>query len=296
MRETGFSEINNERIKYKGGTPWYIEIALTGKCNFRCSYCNSFSIDVDIDLIANYFNTFEKCKHIQLTGGEPSLHPDFREIVRLCKTKANKVGISTNGTYGIEKYLSLGVDMFSISLDDYDTDILLERGYKCPKLIIKTITELSKHHYVNVGVVVDGLNVKRIEHIVDYILSLGVADIKLSISTKEEVAPIFIKRYKDYPILDYRVQNFKKYIPMRGWPTEKCWLASHDISIVGNKHYPCLVYFREGGTAIGTITGDVLAERSAWVSQHNATTDPICKKYCMDFKCEFNHEKTKHHI
>lgn len=288
MRETGFSEITKERMLYKGEDPWYVEIALTGKCNFNCSYCNRFKCEVDKKELFSYFDTFNNCRHIQLTGGEPTLHPNFDEIVSVCKNKAMRVGLSTNGTAGINRYLELGVDMFSISLDDYDQDILLKRGYKKPQLVIDTIKELSKTTYVNVGLVIDSLNINRIEDIINFILSLGVDDIKLSTSTKDELIPKFNNDYRGYPILDYRVRNFKDGYQMRGWPGDRCKIAENDITIVGNKHYPCLIYFREGGNEIGLIDEDIKKQRSLWVKTHKSKEDPICRKYCMDFKCEFN--------
>ena len=288
MRNTGFSEITEERAMYHGDDPWFIEIAITGKCNFSCSYCNRFFCVCDKEAIEKYFSTFNRCRHIQITGGEPTLHADFIGIMRLCKAKSDKVGLSTNGSADIDLYKQCGADMFSISIDDYDLDILSGRGYKNPSKIISNIKELSKNTYVNIGLVIDSKNKDRIEDIIDFILKLGVDDIKLSTSTKDEAIPVFTKSYPAYPILNYRVENFKNGHQMRGWPGKKCKIAENDVTIVGNHHYPCLVYFREGGKAIGAIIDDARKQRNAWVILHNPKDDTICKKYCMDFKCEFN--------
>ena len=288
MKDTGFSEITYDRLLYNGKDPWYIEIALTGRCNFSCLYCNRFKAEASYDVIREYFSTFSSCKHVQLTGGEPTLHKDFEKIIRCIRSKSKKIGLSTNGTYGTDKYLNLGIDMFSISLDDYDTDILQKRGYKNPDKIIETIVELSKHHYVNVGMVVDSINIGRVEKIIDFILSLGVDDIKLSTSTKDEMPLVFKNEYPTHPILNYRVENFKKGYRMRGNPPEKCHIVKHDVTIVGDYHYPCLVYFREGGAPIAKVSENIMKERLQWFEKHNAQNDSICKEYCMDFKCEFN--------
>jgi len=258
LKNTGFAEITKERLNYRGVDPWFYEIALTGRCNFACTYCNRFSGDVNTESLAAHFATFDRCKHIQITGGEPTLHKDFFEIMSMCKAKAFRIGLSTNGTFGVENYLRSGADMFSLSLDDYDNAILLQRGYKQPELVVETITELAKSKYVNVGLVVDTLNVARIESIVDYILSLGVADIK--ISTVGGVKPIFRNSYQVYPILSYRVANFNEGREMRGWPANRCAMAANDVTIAGDSHYPCLVYFREGGKAIGKLSENVKAQ------------------------------------
>lgn len=288
MRETGFTEITPERAAYCGDAPWFVEIALTGKCNFSCSYCNRFTSEVRKQDLFAYFETFRACRHIQLTGGEPTLHSEFDEIMAACKRKAVRVGLSTNGTARLNRYLACGADMFSISLDDYDMGILAARGYRNPDLVIDTIRTLAKTTYVNVGMVIDSLNAGRAEEIIDFILSLGVADIKLSTSTKDELIPEFKGNYVAFPILNYRVKNFQDGHQMRGWPGKSCRIAKNDVTVVGSHHYPCLVYFREGGSAIGKITENVKEQRDMWSRSHRPQEDAICCKYCMDFKCEFN--------
>jgi MoaA/NifB/PqqE/SkfB family radical SAM enzyme len=288
---TGFPEITDERLNYVGIDPWYLELCLTGKCNFNCSYCNRFYSELDIDIFNKWISSIYKLHHIQITGGEPTIYPYFNNIISICREHTIKLGLSTNGSYELNEYLKLPIDMFSISLDDYDIKILEKRGYKNPLNIFYNIYEIAKQKYVNIGLVIDNINVNRIEDIIDFILSLGVNDIKLSISTKNEVMPVFTKTYDKYPILNYRVSNFIKNKMMRGHPTKKCYLVKNDISIVGNKHYPCLVYFREGGDAIGELNNSVFEDRKIWSDNHNSLLDPICSKYCMDFKCDFNKAK-----
>lgn len=290
MLNTGFSEITQQRLTYTGENPWYVEIAITGKCNFNCKYCNRFKSNTDLNTLIDWMSQFKPFNHIQITGGEPTIHPQFEEIIHFCKEHANIVGVSTNGSWDIEKYLSLPIDKFSISFDDYDLDILKQRGYNNPEHILEVIKELSKTKYVNIGLVIDDINNDRAESIIDFILGLGVHDIKLSVSTKSiDTMPLFTKEYNKYPILSYRVNNFKAQRKMRGFPTKHCHIAKNDVTIVGDKHYPCLVYFREHGKEIGSIHDkNMMVQRMIWSSNHDCLSDPICSKYCMDFKCDFN--------
>ncbi len=288
---TGFSEITVDRLQYEGTNPWYLEIALTGRCNFKCTYCNRFEAETTVAKVYSFLDSIDTLKHIQVTGGEPTIRKDFESFINRIRPHTLCLGVSTNGSADLEFYESLPIDMFSISLDDYDNNILESRGYQKPTHIKHVITELAKVKYVNVGLVVDHLNVHRIESIIDYILSLGVHDIKLSISTRTlELMPEFseYQKYEQYPILSYRVKNFRNKKPMRGYPVKKCYISEHDVTIVGDKHYPCLVYFREGGNAIGDVNSSILQDRIDWVNTHNCLADTICSKYCMDFKCDFN--------
>lgn len=288
MRNTGFSEITIERLDYNGDDPWFIELALTGDCNFNCKYCNRFKENINLEQLEKFFATFNRCKHIQITGGEPTIHPQFKELFALCRTKADKIGLSTNGTYGIENYKKLDVDLYSISLDDYDNAILSNRGYINPKKIKALIRELSKYAYVNVGTIIDFLNIDRINEIIQYILALGVSDIKLSTSTHGSGMPKIHGDFSSYPILDYRIKGFNENLDMRGCNSEKCGIALSDISVVGENHYPCLVYFREKGLPIGKISDNWQAQRREWATKHNPQQDSICRRFCMDFKSEFN--------
>ena len=131
MIHTGFSEINEERLNYTGAGFWYCEIAVTGACNFNCTYCNRFNSELDFDKTCNFIDQYKHTlKHIQITGGEPTLYPKLIYLLKYIRDRCIKIGLSTNGSADYSFYDYLAVDMFSISLDDYDTGILEKRGYR----------------------------------------------------------------------------------------------------------------------------------------------------------------------
>jgi len=298
LENTGFSEISAERLRFAGSGFWFCEIAVTGACNFACRYCNGLAGQVDLRQICDFVDDHAKTlRHIHLTGGEPTLYGGIIDLCDHIRTKGIRLGISTNGSAEHGLYERLDPDRLSISLDDFDDSILVSKGYRNPVKIRDNIRRLSTNRHVDVGLVVDSLNCSRVEQIVDYILGLGVADIKLSVSTKDEVWPVFgATDYSRYPILNYRVGRFRSGKGMRGIAeTEdfKCALVKNDIGIVGDRHYPCLVYAREKGKHIGVLGGNVMEERRIWHDAHQPSTDPICSMYCMDFKCEFNREHHK---
>lgn len=298
MENTGFFEITEERVNFSGPGFWFCEIAVTGLCNFHCEYCNRLNSKLDFDKVCGFIDSHKgTLRHVHLTGGEPTLYPRLQELCYFIKSRGIKLGISTNGSAEYLFYESLKADMFSISLDDYSEASLIKRGYGDVSIVKDNIYKLSKNYYVNVGIVVDRKNCERVEKIISYVLNLGVKDIKLSINTKDLVMPTFGNTdYSAYPILNYRVNRFRHGKTMTGIQDSesfKCALVLNDISIVDNKHYPCLVYAREGGIPIGTIDSDVEETRKVWYDRHQPNFDPICKKYCMDFKCEFNRCRQK---
>ena len=62
-------------------------------------------------------------ENIRFSGGEPTLHPNIRDIIGYCTIKGiNRIAISTNGSNKFELYkdlIELGANDFSISLDAF---------------------------------------------------------------------------------------------------------------------------------------------------------------------------------
>lgn len=84
-----------------------LRISVTGNCNFNCKYCtnegqihngNTF-IDLDfVKGLSNFIKVNEiYIKKINITGGEPLLHPGLIEIVDLLKGCTDAVTLNTNG-------------------------------------------------------------------------------------------------------------------------------------------------------------------------------------------------------
>jgi radical SAM protein with 4Fe4S-binding SPASM domain len=84
--------------------PMHLMVELTDKCNLSCRHCyrNSSSSQGEIlplNLLLRILNEFAELglKTIELTGGEPTLHPDFTAVVRYCAGTFDFVSILTNG-------------------------------------------------------------------------------------------------------------------------------------------------------------------------------------------------------
>gem|GEM_PF-692845 len=75
-------------------------VAITYGCNSRCQMCNIWQIknppSLSLEAIGNLSS---KLKYINITGGEPFLHPQLVDIVKIIKTNNPKVQIiiSSNG-------------------------------------------------------------------------------------------------------------------------------------------------------------------------------------------------------
>lgn len=95
-----FEELNN----------LFIELSYKA-CNLKCKHCyiekslyKQEKDFIEIEKIKRALNDIkgQNVKSIYLTGGEPLLHPDFNQILRMC-LKVTNVTILTNGTLINEK-------------------------------------------------------------------------------------------------------------------------------------------------------------------------------------------------
>lgn len=105
----------------------YIEI--TNCCNMSCSFCPPSKRKLEFMDIAVFQQVLDKIKghgqyvylHIK---GEPMMHPDFFEILKLCKAYGLKVNLTTNGTligkYAKELIASGALRQISISLQSQE--------------------------------------------------------------------------------------------------------------------------------------------------------------------------------
>lgn len=100
------TESERKRIYYGASEiilPYEISIELTDKCLMECIHCYKESSPtkstfVNIDqLMAFLSNIAGKVYSVQLTGGDPMLHPDFFRIMEFCKDHFNDIRISTTG-------------------------------------------------------------------------------------------------------------------------------------------------------------------------------------------------------
>lgn len=78
----------------------YLE--LTHDCNFDCIHCGNYHLKhsfMDFSLVQRLLDEFNEIngKKVMLTGGEPLLHPQLEDILKLTATHAYETKLSTNG-------------------------------------------------------------------------------------------------------------------------------------------------------------------------------------------------------
>jgi molybdenum cofactor biosynthesis enzyme MoaA len=310
LEKIGFYTLSDKRAKQaSSAAPLHrCELLLTNECNFNCLYCRSkkdnpftYTFDEAKHIIDKWISA--GLKNIRFSGGEPTLWGgDLRKIVSYVKGRVERIAISTNGSADFSFYRDLaeaGVNDFSISLDACcaSTGEVMSGGVNAWKTVIDNIEQISKRSYTTVGIVLTAHNVSEIGKIIKLSHSLGVHDIriitaaqwneKIDLDVDEEII-------KKYPILRYRLKNLKNNRNVRGIKrndTKSCNLVMDDMATWKHKHYPCIIYLREGGEPIGSTDGSIEQirhDRAIWRCSHNTHNDEICKNGCLDVCIDYN--------
>lgn len=140
-------------------SPKWVVLQITEKCNLKCKMCyewgdtgsyydkKSLSM-LDKTVIEEIFKDL-LCHDVyyELFGGEPLLHPEFSEILKLIKKYKCRVDIPTNGTL-LKKYASeiieAGIERIWVSIDGPEAINDEQRGQGVYKRAIEGIKELQK--------------------------------------------------------------------------------------------------------------------------------------------------------
>ncbi len=311
LEEIGFYTLTDARaIKTSMVSPlWRCELLVTSRCNFKCPYCRGMNSEDQGDI--SWKNALkililwceEKLKNIRFSGGEPTMWKYLIRAVRFVKqNEVERIAISTNGSADLDLYLELidaGVNDISISLDSCCSSIGNKMAGDMPvwDIVVSNIENLSKLTYVTVGIVLTQDNISESDKIIQFAQDLGVADIRIIPTTQNNKhLPSLNCKMEEFPILSYRLKNIEKGRDVRGIlmnDNHQCLLVLDDMVVLNEKHYPCIIYLREGGNKIGRIGSTMRWDRFNWAKNHNSYEDNICRKNCLDVCIDYNNQAKK---
>lgn len=118
-----------------GRTHNYLRISLTDHCNLRCFYCmpdenitglpnQKLMQPEEIEQIASLFVKHGVNK-IRLTGGEPLVRKEAKEIIQRLSKLGTELSLTTNGIFVdrfIDTFKEAGIRSVNVSLDTLDPD------------------------------------------------------------------------------------------------------------------------------------------------------------------------------
>lgn len=235
-----------ERLKAKKYSPRDATIAITHHCNSRCQMCNIWQDKNPAVLPVSAFNNLSPdLRYINLSGGEPFLHPDLIEIVKTVNQNSPKakIIISTNGLLSnliVERMAEIkkidprvGVRVSIDGLSDTHDKIRGIPGIF--RAAMETVAGLKKIGIKNLGIsftIMDN-NVAELKDVYDLSQELGV---ELALAAVQNSDIYFNKKDNRLSYVD-KVREGLNYIIAKELksPNPKHWLrAYYDFGLL---HY-----------------------------------------------------------
>lgn len=192
-----------------------VEWNLGKRCNYDCSYCPSSIHDntsphTDIEILKqtiDKLSTLGKPIRLSFTGGEPTVHPKFSDLIFYARHKNVKwISVTTNGTLPFEFYSNLPVDQYVFSIHlEYDWMRVVNTLTKLAELTeVKLVGQIMAHH----------------EYMLHAKIVKGLLD--------KETIPCTVRRIRwtegDHDLFD----------DMRYHPDDLKWIKEQEATILGN--------------------------------------------------------------
>ncbi len=185
---------NNPQIADSFGRRFpYLRLSITDVCNFRCSYClpdgykksgcESFLSRDEIRRLAKAFISLGVWK-IRLTGGEPTVRPDFLDIARDISSLPGlrKLVFTTNGYKLPERardYYDAGLRAINISIDSLKPEQFEKiTGHRRLGEILEGMQECFRVGFKNIKintVLLKGLNDNELDEFIDFVSDKSVS-------------------------------------------------------------------------------------------------------------------------
>jgi MoaA/NifB/PqqE/SkfB family radical SAM enzyme len=160
-------------------SPFKVFFEITSKCNMNCRHCLNKGlyhkqINMPIKTIFQYFEKFQESKvsEVNITGGEPFMHPHITQILDYAIKIFPGLTISTNGSMlniSILKFLrEINLRYINISLDGTEkTYNITRRGHEFKKIFANVI--LASKYLPNTGITItlNRYNIQEIEAIIE---------------------------------------------------------------------------------------------------------------------------------
>jgi radical SAM protein with 4Fe4S-binding SPASM domain len=195
----------------------YLLLHITTRCNLRCAHCfhgDTEPLDLPVEHIAQVMEQFDDMQGLRLliSGGEPLLHPRFREINKLFDRFSFRTVILSNGTIFEELSVAPGLRAHEVqvSLDGVGAshDILRGPGsYKRALAGLKNLCDAGVD--VSISTMVHSGNLSDFDALESIVKSLGAKEWGIDVPARagrwlsgaspeaspEEAAPLLGRAY-----------------------------------------------------------------------------------------------------
>lgn len=143
-------------------------VIVTYRCNARCNMCNRYKkpSNPDEEISLETIKKLPQMYFTNITGGEPFIRQDLKEVVRELYKKSDRIVISTNGFFTdriidlCKEFPNVGIRISIEGLEETNNKIRgLEDGFNKGLTTLKKLVEM-KHPDVGFGMTVQDANAK----------------------------------------------------------------------------------------------------------------------------------------
>ncbi|HOK41854.1 MAG TPA: radical SAM protein [bacterium] len=165
--------------------PISVELSLTNECNQKCIWCSDYELrnrlpgTLKKEVIFNLVDDLKigGTKGITIEGGgEPTLHPDFIEIINYIYDKGLGVGLITNGVILNYEDILHKFDWIRISLDAANSNEYKKlKGTNNFDTVINNIKKIAqKTNVCGIGYIITQDNINHLEELTIILKEIGV--------------------------------------------------------------------------------------------------------------------------
>ncbi|MDD4353972.1 MAG: radical SAM protein [Candidatus Nanoarchaeia archaeon] len=172
--------------------PSKIYFELTRKCNLNCKNCYNkssrpFENELGTDEILKLIKEFSDkgCFELRLTGGEPTVHPDFFKITKYAKSQGLFLSLGTNGVWNetfAKKIRDAGFNIIILSLEGPQVINDEIRGDETFNKIIRSLNILKENNdlILKLNMTLSKKNKEYLEDVVEIASKNGVKVVNIA--------------------------------------------------------------------------------------------------------------------
>lgn len=225
--------------------PLSVEMHLTDICNLKCAWCTDKELrkngaTLPLKVIERLFKEFgAHSTGVTLEGGgEPTLHPQFADVVSTGNKYGVDMGLITNGTNDISEIVHK-LKWVRVSLDSSTgEEYVAEKGVDAIDKVFDNLGKMSEMRnpqktFIGVGYVLTTRNQSDLEGLIKRLDEIGVDYLYLR---PVEEAPEIV------PTVDELLDLGKKLVELTRNTRIKYMLAIADRVVDKNNNLPCIAH------------------------------------------------------
>lgn len=221
------------RVGWDMTRPAFVQCVLTERCNYKCQYCSHWRMEKYSDemSLAEWQATIGSLKElahplvIDFTGGEPTIYPNFLEVVEFCRSIGVDWFMTTNGSMLTKnRFVKRLVAAQPLKIDvsvDSSLDKIHDHVRGVPgslariddglRALVSERERTSRNFAVRIKVTVHKLNAGRLAPIVKWAEDIGATSVDFNhaggLWREEQIEQLAIRSPSDLAVLRDEIQK-----------------------------------------------------------------------------------------